>query len=231
MTAFNTIVFVVLPYVALVVALVATVERYRRHGFSCTSLSTQFLENRLHFWALAPFHAGILLILVGHAVAFAVPSAVLAWNAVPARLFILESVALAAGLLALGGFAAVAARRVAEAPIRRGTAAVDWAVYALLFLQIATGVVIAIRYPWGSSWFASVASPYLWSLVQLQPDAALVTTLPWLIRLHVAGTWLLAALFAFSKLVHVVVVPNAYLWRAPQVVRWYQKPAVPGRRS
>jgi nitrate reductase gamma subunit len=47
----------------------------------------------------------------------------------------------------------------------------------------------------------------------------------------VAGTWLLLALFPFSKLVHVLVVPNPYLWRAPQVVRWYGRPAASGRHS
>ena len=96
-----------LPYVAVVVAAWSR----RSSGIagtriSCTSQSTQFLENRLHFWALVPFHAGILVVLVGHVVAFLVPQGVLAWNAAPARLYVLEAMALAAGLLALAGFAA-----------------------------------------------------------------------------------------------------------------------------
>ncbi|MFQ6610595.1 MAG: respiratory nitrate reductase subunit gamma [Fidelibacterota bacterium] len=27
-------------------------------------------------------------------------------------------------------------------------------------------------------------------------------------------------MFPFSRLVHVLVVPNPYLWRRPQLVRW-----------
>jgi len=230
--AFDLLLFVVLPYAAAAVCVIATAERYSRHGFSCTSMSSQFLENRLHFWAMVPFHAGILIVLLGHLIAFLVPRGVLAWNAVPARLLVLEAAAFAGGLLALGGFAAVIVRRLMLPALRRGTRRLDWVMYAVLAIQLATGVALAVAYPWGSSWFAVAASPYLWSLVKLQPDMSTVAAMPLLARAHVAGTWLLLALFAFSRLVHVIAVPNPYLWRAPQVVRWYRRPTVAaGRKS
>lgn len=218
--ALDFLMFVAFPYVAIVIAIVATLERYSRHQSSVTSMSSQFLENRLHFWALVPFHAGILLVVLGHVVGFLIPSGVLAWNASPLRLVVLEAAAFAGGLLALGGFIAVIVRRLRVPAIRRGTHTIDWIVYALLVWQLASGVAVALLYPWGSSWFAATAVPYLRSLVTFQPDVALVASMPILARTHIAGTWLLVALFAYSKLVHVVAVPNAYLWRAPQVVRW-----------
>jgi nitrate reductase gamma subunit len=190
-------------------------------------MSSQFLENRLHFWALVPFHAGILLVLLGHVVAFLVPSAVLAWNASPLRLVVLEGFALAGALLATGGLAAVIVRRLRVAPIRRSTHAIDWVMYGVLAWQLASGIVVAVLFPWGSSWFAAVAVPYLRSLLLLQPDVALVAAMPVLAQAHIVGTWLLVALFGFSKLVHVIAVPNAYFWRAPQVVRWQTS----GRKS
>jgi nitrate reductase gamma subunit len=224
--------FIVLPYAAAAVCVIATLERYSRHGFSITSGSSQFLENRLHFWAMVPFHAGILIVLLGHLVAFLVPRGVLAWNAVPWRLLVLEAAAFAGGLLALGGFAAVIVRRLMQPALRRGTQRLDWVMYAVLAIQLATGVALAVVYPWGSSWFAVAAAPYLWSLVTLQPDMTLVAAMPLLARAHIAGTWVLLALFAFSRLVHVIAVPNPYLWRAPQVVRWYRRSSVPaGRKS
>lgn len=218
--ALDLLMFVVLPYVAVVVAIVATAERYSRHQSSITSMSSQFLENRLHFWALVPFHAGILLVLLGHVIGFLVPAGVLAWNASPLRLVVLEATALAGGLLALGGFIAVIVRRLRVPAIRGATHTIDWIVYALLVWQLASGLAVALLYPWGSSWYAAAATPYLRSLVTLQPDVALVASMPILARTHIAGTWLLVALFAYSKLVHVIAVPNSYLWRAPQVVRW-----------
>jgi nitrate reductase gamma subunit len=226
MQAIDSVLFVILPYVAAVVCVIGTVERYRRHAFSCTSQSTQFLENRLHFWALLPFHAGILAIAVGHLIAFAIPRGVLVWNAVPLRLYVLEGAALAAGILALGGFALAIVRRVFVPAVRRATNWLDWAVYLVLLAEIATGVVVAISYRWGSSWFAAALTPYLWSLVRLQPDAALVGAMPLLVRAHVLGAWVLVAFFPFSRLVHIVSVPNAYLWRPPQVVRWNSRAAM-----
>jgi nitrate reductase gamma subunit len=230
--AFDLLLFVVLPYAAAAICVIATVERYMRHGFSCTSMSSQFLENRLHFWAMVPFHAGILIVLLGHLIAFLIPPGVLAWNAVPARLFVLEAMAFAGGLLALGGFVTVMVRRLMLSPLRWGTRPLDWIMYAVLAIQLATGVALAIAYPWGSSWFAAAASPYLWTLVTLQPDISTVAPLPLLARVHVVGTWVLLGLFAFSRLVHVIAVPNPYLWRAPQIIRWYRRPAVAaGRKS
>ena len=230
--AVDLLLFVVLPYAAAAICVIGTVERYTRHGFSCTSMSSQFLENRLHFWAMVPFHAGILIVLLGHLIAFLIPQGILAWNAVPARLLVLEAFAFTGGLLAFGGFAAVIARRLILAPLRRGTRPLDWIMYAVLAVQLATGVALAVAYPWGSSWFAAAASPYLWALITLRPDMSTVAAMPLLARVHVAGTWLLLALFAFSRLVHVIAVPNAYLWRAPQVIRWHRHPAVAaGRKS
>jgi nitrate reductase gamma subunit len=232
MAPVDLLLLVVLPYAATVLCVSVAVERYRRHGFSFTSSSSQFLENRAHFWALVPFHAGILVVLVGHVVAFLVPRGILAWNAVPARLLLLETVALAGGLLALGGLAAAVVRRGALPVLRQSTTAFDWGVYGLLLAQIVTGVAMAVMYPWGSSWYASTAVPYLWSLVMLQPDAAVIAAMPWLVRLHVVLAWLFVAVFSLSRLVHVLAVPNHYLWRAPQVVRWMRQPAAPaGRKS
>lgn len=231
-SAYDLMLFAVLPYAALLLCVVTTIERYARHNFSITSMSSQLLENRWHFWALVPFHAGILIVLLGHLFAFVLPATILAWNAEPLRLYLLEGTAFAGGLLALGGFIAVTIRRLMVAPLRSATQWVDWIVYALLIGQLATGVAVALLYPWGSSWFAVAAVPYLRSLFVLQPDVALAAAMPLLAKLHLTGTWVLVALFPFSRLVHVLVVPNPYLWRAPQVVRWNRRPALAqGRKS
>ena len=218
--SFDLLLFAVLPYVALVLAVVATVDRYRRRPYSCSSHSSQFLESRRHFWGIVPFHYGLIPVLLAHAIAFAVPGSVLAWNASPARLYALEVVGLVLGVLATAGFAVLLVRRAADARLRAVTPAFDAAVYALLLVQLASGVYVALAHSWGSSWFAAAAAPYLWSLVRLQPDLAFIAAMPVAVKIHVAAAFLLVAVFPFSRLVHVIAVPNAYLWRAPQVVRW-----------
>ncbi len=84
----NQFLFVVLPYLAMFIFLLGTIMRYRKAPYTYSSLSSQFLENQRHFWALVPFHYGIVAVLMGHIVAFLLPQQILAWNSRPLRLYI-----------------------------------------------------------------------------------------------------------------------------------------------
>jgi nitrate reductase gamma subunit len=216
----DVLLFAVLPYVAMFTFFLATIQRYRQRTFTYSSLSSQFLENKKHFWSLVPFHYGILFVLAGHVVAFLFPRELLAFNSKPIRLYILEITALSAGLMTVIGLVAAIVRRWTTPKIWVVTTASDWIVYALLLLQVAGGVYVAIAHAWGSSWFASSISPYLWSLVRFAPDVTTVMPMPWAVKLHIVNAWLLIGFFPFTRLVHVLVIPNPYLWRKPQVVRW-----------
>jgi nitrate reductase gamma subunit len=231
LTYLNLFLFVVLPYAAVVIAAIGTIERYRRHAYSVSSHSSQFLENRSHFWGEMPFHYGIILVLVGHVITVTMPEGVLALTASPRWLFAIEAAGLALGLLAGVGLIVITARRALTPAVRGVTGAMDWVTFALLLLQIAGGVAIAVLHPWGTAWFGSVLAPYLWSLASFQPDASVIAAMPWLIKTHVATAFAIVAVFPFSRLVHVVAVPNSYLWRRPQVVRWRRGPAQLEKRS
>jgi len=213
--------FSALPYVAMTVFFVVTIQRYRQDSFAYSSLSSQFLENKQHFWSLVPFHYGLLFVLAGHIVAFLMPRSILAWNARPMRLYVLEVSALICGILTVVGLVMALARRSRSNKLRGVTTLSDWLLYAILLFQVTTGVLMAVFVGWGSSWFAAAISPYLWSLVKLQPEINFVIGLPWLVKLHIVSAWVLIGFFPFTRLVHVLVVPNQYLWRRAQVVRWY----------
>lgn len=223
LTYLDPVFFTVLPYVSLVLFLLATIERYRTQTFSYSSLSSQFLENQHHFWGLVPFHYGILVVTAGHLVAFLIPSELLLWNRNPLRLYVLEVTALVFGLLTLVGLVAIVVRRITDPKVKLVTSPADWVVYVLLLTQVVSGVLVAVFHPWGSSWFAAALAPYLWSLVLLNPDIAAVSVMPLLAKLHIVNAFLLIGFFPFSRLVHILVVPNPYLWRKPQVVRWYRR--------
>lgn len=220
-TALDTLLFVALPYVALVVFFGGTILRYRSRPFTYSSLSSQFLENRAHFWAQVPFHYGLLLVLAGHLVAFLLPAQLLAFNASPLRLFLLEVTGLALGVLTLVGLVNVVVRRWRSARLRVVTSPMDVVVYVLLLLQVGSGISVAVSHTWGSSWFASLLTPYLRSIATLSPEPQWVAALPFMVKFHIVGLWALLLVFPFTRLVHVLVVPNPYLWRRPQVVRWY----------
>ena len=209
-----------LPYVAFAVFFIFTIERYRARSFTYSSLSSQFLENRQHFWGMVPFHYGILVVLAGHVVGLLIPRTVLAWNSRPLRLYVLEVTALVFGVLTTVGLGALIARRATNDRLRTVTSTGDWIILALLMAQVAGGVTIALFYPWGSSWYAALGAPYLWSIARMHPDVALVATLPWPAKFHIINAFLIVAVFPFTRLVHILVIPNPYLWRKPQVVRW-----------
>ncbi len=217
----DTFLFIALPYVCLFTFLLMTIYRYRAQSFSYSSLSSQFLENKQHFWTVVPFHYGILAVTAGHLIAFLVPRSILVWNSQPLRLYILEVSALACGLLTLIGLLGLMIRRGTTTRIRKVTSLNDWILFAMLLVQTASGVGIALFHPWGSSWFASNLSPYLWSVFKLNPDISFVTAMPHLVKLHIVLAFLTIGFFPFTRLVHLLVIPNPYLWRKTQVVRWY----------
>ncbi len=220
----DPLLFAVLPYMAFFTFFLVTIQRYRQRTFTYSSLSSQFLENQRHFWSLVPFHYGILVVLAGHVVAFLFPRELLAFNRVPIRLYILEVSALVFGLLTVIGLVASIVRRASEPKIRGVTGVSDWILYAMLLLQVLSGVYVAVFHPWGSSWFAASVSPYLWSLLTLNPDFMSISAMPWSVKLHIVNAYAVIGFFPFTRLVHVLVVPNPYLWRKPQVVRWYRNP-------
>ncbi len=220
---FDQFLFVGLPYICLVVFFLMTIYRYRTQSFSYSSLSSQFLENKQHFWAVVPFHYGVLIITAGHLVALFIPRSILAWNSHPLRLFILEVSALAFGFLTLLGMVGLIVRRLGNAKVRAVTVVSDWVLFGLLLVQVVLGVAIAVFHPWGSGWFSASLSPYLWSIFLLRPDPSYVTAMPWLVKWHIILAFVIVGYFPFTRLVHVLVIPNPYLWRKTQVVRWYGK--------
>jgi len=222
--------FGALPYVAMTVFFIVTIQRYRQDSFTYSSLSSQFLENRQHFWSLVPFHYGLLVVLAGHVVAFLIPRSILAWNARPMRLYVLEVTALICGILTVVGLIMALTRRFRSNKVRGVTTMSDWVLFAILLFQVTTGVLMAVFVGWGSSWFAAAVAPYLWSLVKLQPEINFVIGMPWLVKLHIVSAWVLIGFFPFTRLVHVLVVPNQYLWRRMQVVRWYGFRSAPGAK-
>jgi len=212
--------FIIFPYSVVILAIVITVQRYLKRGFTYSSLSSQFLESKELFYGSVPWHYGILGVLTGHLLGMLFPRTILWFNGVPVRLYILESTGLALGLMCLVGIVSLIVRRVQSPRIRSVTTPMDVIVLLLLLIQVGLGVFTALFYRWGSSWYVTLAVPYLQSLFTLQPDVKTVGSLPLVVKLHIVNAYLLAAVFGFSRLVHMMVVPLHYLWRPYQLVIW-----------
>lgn len=225
----NLLLYAVLPYVALFVFFLVTISRYRTRPFSYSSLSSQFLENHEHFFGLVSFHYGIMAVLLGHLAGLLIPRQILLWNSRPLRLYVLELTGLVFALLTLVGVLAVLHRRFVVIKARIVTSPADWVVLALLLVQVVSGIYVAVFRPWGSSWYATSAAPYLRSLFFFRPDISYLATMPWPVKLHLTGAWVIVAAFPFTRLVHALVAPVPFLWRKPEVVRWYGIRMLPER--
>ena len=213
--------FIALPYVALTVFLIGTIYRYKGTKFKFSSLSSQFLEGRKLFWGSVPFHYGIIFLFFGHLIAFLIPGTVIAWNSEPLRLVILEVTGFVFGLSAFVGMVSLFFRRTTDARIKVVTSKMDLIIELLIITQIILGLWIAYGFRWGSSWFASVLSPYLWSIFYLNPNIEAVSNMPLVIQLHISLAFFIVLLIPFTRLVHLLVPPLHYLWRPYQRVIWY----------
>jgi len=221
MIALDTVLFIALPYVAIAAFLGGTIRRYVHAGFTITSLSAQFLEVRKGFWGTVPFHLGILALLVAHLMMFIFPGMVMWWNSDPTRLLIGEGIGFMFGIVVLVALTVLLFRRWTSARLRAVTSRMDILIEVVLWSQILLGCWVAYGYRWGSAWFASDLSPYLWSILKFSPDIGAVSAMPWVIKAHIVGAFLIVLLFPYTRLAHILVAPVHYLWRPYQVVMWY----------
>jgi respiratory nitrate reductase, gamma subunit len=219
----NSLLFGIFPYIALTLVVAVTAYRMVYRPFSVSAQSSQLLEQKRLFFGSVAMHWGLVIVLLGHLVALLLPKGLLLWNAVPVRLYLLEITGLALGIWALFGTYLLLARRISVARVRSASTPMDYLVLVVILVSALTGVLTAVLYRYGSFWFPAVMTPYLWSILTLQPRPELIRDLPFWTQLHVFNFWLFLAVFPFSRLVHIITVPLGYALRPWQIVIWVRK--------
>lgn len=221
----DQVLFGAFPYAAVVLAVGVGAYRYFTDRFSYSTFSAQFLENRALFWGSVPWHFGVIAILLAHIFALILPGVWGTIIAAPSRLYALEAIGLVLALSASVGLWLLIARRVISDRVFSVTSNMDWVLLAILLAQMALGFWVALVFRWGSDWYLFTAVPWIESLVKLDPKTEFVTSLPWVIKLHMLGGFLIIAMFPFTRLVHILTFPVTYLWRPYQVVIWNRRKA------
>ncbi|MDP6581776.1 MAG: respiratory nitrate reductase subunit gamma [Vicinamibacterales bacterium] len=219
----DIVLFAAFPYVAVILAVVVAIYRYNTDRYSYSSFSSQFLENRTLFWGSVPWHFGILIILLAHLLAVLMPGVWANLISDPSRLYVLEVIGLALALAATAALALLIIRRLFNRRVFVVSSTMDWVLLLVLVSQMALGFWVALFFRWGSDWYLHTAVPWLQSLAQLDPETQFVTSLPWVVKLHMLGGFVIIALFPFTRLVHLVTFPITYLWRPYQVVIWNRR--------
>lgn len=220
----DTVLFIAFPYVAVILAVLVGIYRFKTDAFSYSSFSSQFLENKTLFWGSVPWHYGIIIILLAHILPALFPRYWAMLISEPARLYIIEGTGLALALMTIFGIGVLVLRRLFNSRIVAVTTTMDWVILLALFIQVVLGFWVALFYRWGSDWYLYTVVPWLFSLLKFTPQIHYIAALPMVVKLHIFGGFFIILLFPFTRLVHIVSVPIAYLWRPLQVVIWNKPP-------
>lgn len=240
MTATQTILWVVLPYVTAVTFVVGMFWRYRYDAYGWTTRSSQMYESRLLRIGSPLFHFGILMALGGHVLGLLVPEGWTETVGISEHTYHVAAVAFGviAAVMVVVGLAILIYRRRTVGRVFTVTTRMDKLMYVVLGAVVLLGVynTVAINllnvggdHPGGYNYRESVA---VWfrSLFVLSPDASGMTSAPLSFQLHAVIAMLLFALIPFTRLVHIFSAPVGYLSR-PYVVYRSRDPEQVGNRD
>jgi nitrate reductase gamma subunit len=231
----NTVLWGVLPYVALVLLIGGTIWRYSYDKFGWTTRSSQLYESRLLRVGSPLFHFGVLVVVVGHVVGLLVPASwtdalgvsedtyhgnALFWGAI-------------AGICTLVGLAILIYRRRTTGPVFMATTTNDKVMYVVLTAALCLGLwttALAISAGSDAANYRETVSPWFRSLFTLRPDVDAMAAAPVQFHIHALVGLLLFAIWPFTRLVHAFTAPLHYLFRPYIVYRSRDLPRGTGTR-
>ncbi|MEU6780635.1 respiratory nitrate reductase subunit gamma [Nonomuraea angiospora] len=212
--------WVVLPYLTLLVFVGGLIWRHRYDKFGWTTRSSQLYESPLLRVASPLFHYGLLFVIVGHVTGLLIP---VSWtDAIGVSNAAYHMNALVwgglAGLVTLVGLGLLIYRRRATGPVFMATTANDKTMYVVLAASIVAGVVTTVAgYVPSDVSYRTTVAPWFRGIFILQPDAAAMRQANVLYKVHTLIGMALFVLFPFSRLVHALSAPLGYLFR-PYIV-------------
>ena len=219
----TTLLWLVLPYLALAAFVLGHVWRWRHDQFGWTTFTTQLVENRLLRLGSPLFHLGTLAVLVGHLLGLLAPRSWTAALGVSDTTFHLVSVSAGtlAGAAMLAGLVLLVARRILHGRVRRTTTVMDVVMYVVLGIVVLLGVWATVGVNMLGAGHDYRATVVVWfrGIFLLRPDPSLMAGAPLLFQLHALAAFGLFAIWPFTRLVHVWSVPIGVLWQPSPVRR------------
>jgi nitrate reductase gamma subunit len=194
------------PYLATALAIGGLVARYFFDRTRAGLVEREASEAKVVFGGGRAWRVSLMFLLATHLLGLAVPRAVLLWNTVPLRLYLLEGSGFLLGALAVGGGAELIWRHSSRRCASPVGAVADAVLLGLLLLALASGVFMQGLYRWGSSWGAVTLTPYFISLLHGRPAVHLVEQMPFLVRLHVVSAFSVLAVIPLSRVSSIVIV-------------------------
>lgn len=217
-SAAHVLLWVIIPYAAIVLFGAGHWWRYRTDQFAWTSRSTQLLDRRILGWASPMFHYGALAAVGGHVIGLCIPASVTDAIGIDEHAYrwIAGIAGGIAGAVTLIGFLGLVYRRIRSDRVRRNTTRVDLLTYLLLTALIGLGCWMTFSHTLITSHpfnYRPTIGAWWRSLFYLHPDVSAATHAPLVYQLHATISWLFWASFPFSRLVHAWSIPIQYIGR------------------
>lgn len=224
MSAFDTFLFGIFPYIALTVFFLGSLIRFDRDQYTWKSDSSQLLRAGQLRWGSNLFHVGVLFLFFGHLVGMLTPHFIYEpfLGAGAKQLMAMVSGGIA-GVLGFIGVTLLLNRRLTDERIRINSKTSDIVLLMLLWLQLVLGLAtipLSAQHLDGSMMLKLAG--WAQAIVTLQPGAtALLAEASWVFKLHMFLGMSIFFIFPFTRLVHVWsgFGAVAYLVRPYQIVR------------
>ncbi|MCM3782218.1 respiratory nitrate reductase subunit gamma [Neobacillus mesonae] len=223
MTWGSQFLWVIYPYLILILFLVGLYYRYQTDQFGWTAKSSELLEKKKLRLGSNLFHIGIILVFFGHVGGLLVPKSWMSALGVSEHFYHLMALTIGtiAGILTLIGCIILVIRRFSDVRIRRTSSFGDMLSIILLTLIVVVGMLATLFNMTGSGEFdyRETIAPWLRGVLTFRPDYTLMSTVPVIFQIHVLLGLSLFAVFPFTRLVHMLSLPVKYLSRSYVVYR------------
>lgn len=232
-TAWDTFLWVIIPYLALASFILGHIWRYRYDKFGWTTRSSQIYESKLLRIGSPLFHYGIIVVFLGHVIGLGIPKTWTAAIGITDVVYHVMALTLGLGAAAatVGGLALLIYRRRSNNRVFGATTKLDKLMYLMLAITILAGIYATIFESWlGHYDYREGVSMWFRGFWTLQPDVALMSAAPIGFQIHALTAVLLFAIWPFTRLVHAFTVPLGYVTRPYIVYRSKDQLRQPQRR-
>lgn len=221
MSQLHNFIFSYFPYLALIICFIVTVYRFHRLQSAVTARSSQWFESKKLILGSNLFHAGIIMVLIGHFVGILTPPALYEKFLSPRAHLIIAMVGGGVfGTIAIIGAIILLFRRLSLQSYLSPTKKNDLYTLIYLILMLLTGMSTlpgGLSDTQGESLVA--VSNWAWAILTFHLNAGeFLLNVSTAIKIHIFLGMILILISPFTRLIHVWAAPLFYLTRAYKIL-------------
>lgn len=219
--------WVIFPYVCMVVFIVGHIFRWRNDQFGWTAKSSEFIEKKQLMIGSLLFHIGIIPVIAGHVAGLGIPKEWTRAVGISDHMYHMGAIWGGGffGVVTFLGMLILTSRRFTIRNVRKLSSASDLIVNSLLLFIVFIGMYSVIGTSITQPDFDYRDSISIWfrSLLIFRPEASFMSAVPMAFQLHILSGFLIFAMWPFTRLVHVWSVPLNYVGRSYIIYRRHEK--------